>query len=224
VTAVFLVVDAGFFSANLLKIADGGWLPLLLGAGVFIVMTIWRSGVNCVHASLEQTEESPQQFLADLAAGKIPRVPGTAVFLTRFAQQIPPLMLYHVKHMGALHRRVITLTVEFEQTPRVAEERRCDIQHIADGIWHATARFGFVEIPDLRDALDHLRQLDSSLDIDGAIYFAARDLIVRKSGRGLLAHWQLPLFAFLFRNAVKVLDRFNLPSRNVVEIARQIEV
>jgi KUP system potassium uptake protein len=224
VAGLFLVVDSAFFCANLLKIADGGWLPLTLGAAVFFVMTTWRSGVDCVHEVLAQSADESKHFLADVAAGRIPRVPGTAIFLTRSAQAVPPLVIFHVKHMGSLHRRVVTLKVEFEETPRVADERRCDVEHIADGIWHATVRFGFLEIPDLRAALSRFQQLDSSIDTDGAVYFAARDLIVRKAGHARLAHWRLPVFAFLYRNAVKVVDRFNLPSRNVVEIGRQIEV
>ena len=110
--------------------------------------------------------------------------------------------------------------------PRVPADDRCDAEHIADGIWHATVRFGFLEIPDLRAALTRLKDLDPSIDTDGAVYFAARDIVVRKGGRGraLLSQWRLPLFAFLYRNAVRAIDRFNLPSRNVVEIARQIEV
>ena len=126
--------------------------------------------------------------------------------------------------MGSLHERVIMLTVEFDEIPRVSAERRCHAEHIADGIWHATVRFGFLEIPDLRRALADLKHLDPLIDTDHGVYFAARDLIVRKPGHGALSHWRLPLFAFLYRNAVKVVDRFNLPSRNVVEIARKIEV
>jgi KUP system potassium uptake protein len=133
-------------------------------------------------------------------------------------------MIYHVEHMGSLHERVVTLTVVFEETPRVEPERRCEAEQIAEGIWHAVTRFGFMEIPDLCRALTNLKHLDPKLDTDGGVYFAARDLIVRKPGHGRLAHWRLPLFAFLFRNAVKVVDRFRLPSRNVVEVARKIEV
>jgi KUP system potassium uptake protein len=224
VAAVFLIVDMAFFYANLLKIADGGWLPLTLGAGVFFIMSTWRSGVDCVHAALGQSEAESKQILDDLAAKKIPRVPGTAIFLTKSPQTIPPLMIYHIQHMGSLHERVVTLTVEFEETPRVDPERRCEAQQIADGIWHAVARFGFMEIPDLRRALGNLQALDPKIDTDEGVYFAARDLIVRKPGHGRLAHWRLPVFAFLYRNAVKVVDRFRLPSRNVVAVARKIEV
>jgi len=224
VAGAFLLVDLAFFCANLLKIADGGWLPLTLGGVVFFIMTTWRSGVECIHVGIEQPEEASRELLARLASGKVARVPGTAIFLTRRAQQIPPLMIDHVKHMGSLHERVITLTVLFEPTPRVSQQHRCAIEPIAKGIWHATVRFGFVEIPDLGHALTRLQDLDPQIELGTAIYFAARDLVVRRAGRGLLAHWRLPLFAFLYRNAVKVIDRFNLPPSNVVEIARQIEV
>jgi KUP system potassium uptake protein len=224
VAGVFLVVDLAFFYANLLKIAEGGWLPLTLGAGIFFIMSTWRSGVDCVHDSLEQLGDEQQQFLSELAAGSVPRVPGTAIFLTKSARKIPQLMISHVRQMGSLHERVVTLTVEFQEIPRVPEQQRCDAERIAEGIWHATARFGFLEIPDLRRALSKLKLLDPSIDPDGAVYFAARDLIVRKAGHGALSHWRLPLFAFLYRNAVKAVDRFRLPSRNVVEIARKIEV
>jgi KUP system potassium uptake protein len=224
VAGTFLVLDLAFFCANLLKIAEGGWLPLTLGAAVFFIMTTWRSGVDCVHESLEQPEEVAERFLSELSAGKIPRVPGTAIFLTKTTQKIAPLVIYHVQHMGSLHERVVTLTVEFDETPRVGDQQRCHAEHVAEGIWHATVRFGFLEIPDLRRALANLKHLDPSIDTDHGVYFAARDLIVRKAGRAALSHWRLPLFAFLYRNSVKVVDRFNLPPRNVVEIARKIEV
>jgi KUP system potassium uptake protein len=225
VAGVFLVLDSAFFYANLLKIAEGGWLPLTLGAVIFFIMTTWRSGVDCVHDALEQPDEVAEGFLSKLAAGKIPRVPGTAIFLTKASsQKIAPLVIHHVQHMGSLHERVVMLMVHFEEIPRVSGDQRCHAEYIAEGIWHATVRFGFLEIPDLRRALANLKHLDPLIDTEHGVYFAARDLIVRAPGHGALSHWRLPLFAFLFRNAAKVVDRFNLPSRNVVEIARKIEV
>jgi KUP system potassium uptake protein len=225
VAGVFLVVDVAFFGANLLKIGEGGWLPLSLGGTIFFIMSTWRAGVDCVHESLEQPDSVGQQIVADLAAGKIPRVPGTAVFLTKSSLTIPPLVVYHIQHMGALHEQVITLTVEFKETPRIPPEERCQPgEQVAKGFWHARARFGFNEIPDLSRALTRLKTLDPAIDIDGAVYFAARDLIVRKPGHTGVSHWRVAIFAFLYRNAVKVVDRFNLTQRNVVEIARKIEV
>jgi KUP system potassium uptake protein len=220
----FLVVDAAFFCANLLKIVEGGWVPLALGAILFFVMVTWRFGVTAMHTTLVQKPEAPQHFLSDLLANRIPRVPGTAVFLTRSSQEIPPLLIEHVKHMGALQQSVLTLTVVFEDTPRIAAGPRCMAEQIAAGIWHVAIRFGFVEIPDLCAALHEIPDLDPSIDLENAVYFVAHDQVVRKSANSLLPRWRAPLFAFLYRNAVKAIDRFNLPSQSVVEIGRQIEL
>jgi KUP system potassium uptake protein len=224
IAGAFLAVDLTFFSANLLKIVEGGWLPLTLGAIVFFIMLTWHSGIDAIHMSLAQQTQASQQLLADLQAERIPRVPGTAVFLTRLTQQVPYLLIDHVRHMGALHRSVITLTVVFEETPRICPAERCSVEKIANGIWHVTIRFGFVEIPDLCAALYDVPDLDPSIDLENAVYFGARDQIVNRSSSSLMPNWRIPLFAFLYRNAVKAVDRFNLPSQRVVEIGRQIEV
>ena len=220
----FLIVDVVYFSANMLKIADGGWLPLTLGLIIFFIMLTWRSGIDAVRTSLANASQTPERFLASLKTGEIPRVPGTAIFLTRTYQKIPPLMIDHVKHMGALQRSVIALTVRFEEPPRVEDVERCTVEKIGEGIWSVTIRFGFVEIPDLASALKRVKGLDSSINLDKAIYFATRDLVVAKPGTSLLSRLRLPVFAFLYRNAVKVVDRFSLPPERVVEVARQIEI
>jgi KUP system potassium uptake protein len=224
VAGVFLCVDVGFFCANLLKIADGGWLPLTFGALVFAVMLTWRWGVDAVREALVRASQPPERLLADLAAGKVPRVPGVAIFLTRSNQLLPPLMIDHVKHMGALHQTVIALTVVFEDIPRAPAEQRGSVERIADGIWRVTLRFGFIEIPDIPKALKDLEGFDPPIDLDTAIYFASCDLVVGAGRRNLIRAWRLPLFAFLYRNAVKAVDRFSLPPPNVVEIAREVEI
>lgn len=224
IAGVFLIVDMSFFCANLLKIAEGGWLPLTLGALVYFIMVTWRAGINSVHMSLAQNPDTTQNFFANLEANRIARVPGTSVFLTRTTQQVPFMLIDYVKHTGALHRSVMTLTVVFEETPRVSPEERCSVEKIADGIWHVAIRFGFIEIPDLCAALHDVPDLDPSIDLENAIYFGARDQVVNKTASSLMPSWRVPLFAFLYRNAVKAVDRFNLPSQSVVEIGRQIEV
>ena len=224
IAGLFLIVDFGFFAANLMKIAEGGWLPLTFGALTFFLMLTWRSGGDAVRGSLAHASEAPEEFIADLAAGKVPRVPGTAVFLTRTSQKVPPLLIDHVTHMGALHRSVIALTILFEESPRIVDGSRCSVEKIAAGIWRVTMRFGFIEIPDLNASLKRVKGLDPSIDLDHATYFATRDLIVARPGSSMFAHWRLAIFAFLYRNAVKVVDRFSLPPDRVVEIARQIEL
>jgi len=224
IAGVFLIVDLGFFSANLLKIADGGWLPLTLGAGVFMIMATWRSGLDSVRVSLSQTAKTPETFLAELQAGHTPRVPGTALFLTRDDGHIPPLLVDHVAHMGALHRHVLILTVAFAETPRAPDEAPGVVEEVGEGIWRVKIEFGFIEIPDLGAALRKLSGLDPAIDLDCAIYFASRDIVVPRASGSHLARVRTAIFAFLYRNAVRIVDRFSLPADKVVEIARQIEI
>jgi KUP system potassium uptake protein len=224
VGGLFLMVDVSFFGANLLKIADGGWLPLTLGVLIFTLMLIWRSGIEAVRARAAQHAPSAQPFVAELKTSQVPRVLGTAIFLTRANQNIPPLMIDHVRQMGALHRHAIALHVIFEEAPRVAHATRCDVTDLGDGIWHIKMRFGFMEIPDLSARLKELGDLDPKTNLDHAIFFGSRDLVVRRTGSKVLSHGRLQLFSFLYRNAVRMVDRFYLPTRRVVEIARLIEI
>jgi KUP system potassium uptake protein len=224
VCGVFLIVDIGFFGANLFKIADGGWVPLAVGFGLFFVMSTWREGLDAMHESLAAASHRPGPFLKRLQEGKIPRVPGVAVFLTRAHDTIPSLVVDHIRHMGALHQEVVTLTVNFLATPRVTPGERCKVEPVGEGITHADVAFGFVEIPDLQRVLAETKGLPSDFDLKQAVYFAARDQAVHHAGVSRMPKWRLPVFEFLHRNAQKLVDRFNLPPDNVVEIARQVEI
>ncbi|MFI4889717.1 MAG: potassium transporter Kup [Steroidobacterales bacterium] len=224
VGGLLICVDAGFFAANLLKIAEGGWVPLTFAAVLFLVMITWRSGIEAIRASLTQIPQSEDQFLQDLATGKIPRVDGTMVFLTRSTFKVSRLIMDHAHFMGSLPRHVIALSVTFDETPRVAGPACTVISKVADGWWQVSAHFGFVEIPNLRLALQRAKGLDPSIDLDKAVFVATRDLVVHKPGSKVLRQGRLGLFAFLYRNAVKATDRFSLPPHNVLEIARQIEI
>ncbi len=224
VTALFLVVDTSFFLANLLKIADGGWLPLTFAAILFSIMVTWRTGVDAIRATLVQTPEAGERFLADLKSGAIPRVDGTTVFLTRSTQKVSRLIIDHARFVGVLPRHAIALSIVFEDTPRIDGPKCSLVEHIGEGLWHVVARFGFIEIPDLRAALNHAHGLDKAIDLDKAMFVGTRDLVVSKPARSALKGWRMALFAFLYRNSVKVVDRFNLAPENVIEIARQIEI
>ena len=224
VAGALLIVDVTFFAANLLKIADGGWLPLILGLLVFAVMTTWREGVDALRASLEARRHGEHDFLADLERGKVPRVPGTAVFFTREQDGVPASIVDHIKTMGALHEFVICLTVLFDETPRVEPDKRALVQAIGAGITRVVLRFGFIEITDIGAVLRDLRGLDAGVDLDRAIFFGIRGIVAPQSRGRVLPRWRLPIFAFLYRNAVKIVDRFNLPASSVVEVGREIEI
>ena len=224
VSGVFLVVDATFFAANLLKIADGGWIPLGFGMLIFLVMTTWHRGTEAVRQSLEAATEPFERFRARLAAEAIPRTPGTAVFLTRITGAVPPMIVQHVAQLGVLPQTLVALTVAFEDIPRARRLERGDLRRVFDGFWHLTVHYGFMEVPDLPEALRAARDLGCPIDLDHAVYLASRDEVVRDAARPRLAGWRLPLFAVLFRNAARAVDRFNLPPHNFVEIGRRIAI
>jgi KUP system potassium uptake protein len=224
VSGIFLVVDLAFFAANLLKIASCGWIPLLFGAVVFTIMVTWRRGVDVVRTQLARLTETQEMFLNSLGAGKIPRVAGTAVFLSRSPSPVPPLMARHVNQFGVLPETAIGLTIDFSERPRVAPDERMEIAQVAEGIWHITVRFGFVEVPNLPMVLVDAKRHGCPIDLDGALYFGARDDVVRAETKGGLVAWRRMLFGFMYRNAVHTVDRFNLPPEQFVEVGRQVAV
>ena len=221
---VFLTVDFAFFAANLLKIGQGGWIPLTFGAMIFILMTTWRTGIEAVHQKLEATTESATQFFKRLADKKIPRVPGTGVFLTRMGASIPPPIIDHVAQVGALYETLVALTVVFEEIPRVPDADRIEILNSFENLWHITVHYGFMEVPDLPSALRRFKDLGFSIDLTDAIYFASRDQVARSKTAKCVMPWRLPLFAFMFRNSLRTSDLFNLQPRNFLEIGRQVEI
>jgi KUP system potassium uptake protein len=224
VGGVFLIVDAAYFGANLMKIAEGGWLPLTLGLVIFLVMVIWRLGLDKFRRISARRTNAHGELEAALRHGRIPRPPGVAVFLTRTCRGMPSVILDYVAHTGALHATALAVTVSFRQSPRISPARRVTIRELGDGVWAAKVRFGFVEIPDIPAALAGAKALEGNIDLDKAIFFAPRDRVMPKPRRLGLGRLRLALFAFLFRNAVRAVDRFRLPSRQVLEVGREIEI
>jgi KUP system potassium uptake protein len=224
VAAVFIVVDTSFFTANLLKIAEGGWLPLTFAAALFIVMITWRRGIEAIRKTLVQQPQDAEKFLADLKSGAVPRVEGTTVFLTRSTQKVSRLIMDQAHFVGVLPRNAIALSVVFESTPRILGPTCTVVDNVGEGLWHLVARFGFMEIPDLRQALLKTHGLPADIDFDKAMFVGTRDLVVSRRDDASLRGWRMALFAFLYRNSVKIVDRFNLAPSNAIEIARQIEI
>jgi KUP system potassium uptake protein len=222
ISGLFMLIDLAFFGANLMKIREGGWIPLLLGGLIFIVMTTWRRGIEATRRSLVQRPESIGEFLATLKSGTIARVPGTAVFFSRGDAAVPAVLVGHVAQMKALQETVVSLTVRFEDYPRVPPSERATVEQVADGFWHVTVRFGFIEVPNVVAALACAQEKGCGIDLGDAVYFAAHDQVVRsKTGRRLPA-WRRLLFAAMYRNAVRLPDRFDLPPETFLEIGRQI--
>ncbi len=225
VTLSLVIVDTSFFIANLLKIAEGGWLPLTFAAILFFIMVTWRRGVDAIRAKLTQPPEVGAAFLAELNAGVIPRIKGATVFLTRSPQRVSRLIIDHVRSVGVLPQHAVALSISFEDTPRIVGPRCSQVESLGEGLWRVVAKFGFLEIPNLREALKNARELDhAAIDFDQARFVGTRDLVVSKPHQSVMSAFRMELFAFLYRNSVKAVDRFNLPPEHVVEIARQIEI
>lgn len=222
-TCIFLAVDLAFFSANLLKILEGGWIPLTLGALVFIIMTTWHSGVEAMRQRSAARSLQPAEFFVLLRSDNVVRVPGTAVFLTRLGKAIPPVIVNYVKQVGSLQKTVIALTVSFEDVPRVRSKDRVRIEQLNDGFWHVTVHFGFVEIPDL-PAILRFAKKDGVPVLDGASYYIERNDLISRKHRNPLSQWRVALFSFMSRNSAHAIDRFKIPSSALIEIGRRIEL
>jgi KUP system potassium uptake protein len=223
-SGVFLAVDFTFFAANLFKIREGGWIPLVFGTLVFIVMVTWHFGFEAMRRRHTVLTETPEEFFRLLKKSAVPRVPGTAIFLTRLATTTPFLIVEHVAQMRAMYETAVALTVQFENIPRVALRDRIELMKVAEGFWHIIAHFGFVQIPDIPAALRQAKDRGCPIDLEDAIYFGSRDAVVCSKRRSWLVRAGLRLFALMFRNSVRTVDLFNIPPENFVEVGRQIEI
>jgi KUP system potassium uptake protein len=220
----FLIVDAGFFVSNTMKIVDGGYVPLVLAAAVYLVMYIWHRGATAISRRVHECLMPFETFLARLDRDRIARVSGTAVFLTRALTDTPPVLVWHVQHNRALHTHVLALTAQIAQVPWIAEESRVTVSPMGPGFWRAIARYGFMERPDIPRLLADLAEQGCTIDLADVTYYVGHETVTgRQDGKGL-PRWQESLFAAMERNAVHVTDFFSLPADQVVEIGRQISI
>jgi len=224
VAGAFLVVDAAFLAANLAKIAGGGYVPLLLAAAVYGVMLVWHTGAQAISARLQETVMPIASFMALISEGRIPRVPGTAVFLTRTEHDAPPVMVWHLKHNRALHENVFVLTVLIEAVPWIDDARRLTFQEIAPRFWRAVARYGFMERPDIPALLQTAHAGGCGVDLSDVTYYVGLETVVPSDSANALPRWLEALFAAMQRNSAHVSDYFKLPRDAVVEIGREVAI
>ncbi|WP_407147426.1 potassium transporter Kup [Bradyrhizobium sp. ORS 86] len=222
-TGVLLTVDLAFFLANLFKIEEGGWIPLLFGALVFAVMTTWHRGIDALHRRGMARAQHVDAFVASLREQHVARVPGTAIFLTRLGHRIPPIIADYVRQAHSLHRTAIALTASFESVPRIRPADRIRCEQLCEGLWHITVHFGFVEIPDLPTVLANAKQIGVPVQHDTTYYIERHDPVSRPR-RNPLARFQIALFAFMARNSAHAIDRFRIPSGSLIEIGSRMEI
>jgi KUP system potassium uptake protein len=220
----FLIVDAAFFAANLVKVFDGGYVPLVLAGMICVAMWVWRRGTNAVRERVHATETPIDQLMVEVESQAIPRVPGTAVFLSRAVGGAPPVLVWHLKHNRSLHAFVYVLHIDVASTPRVNPANRLVVKEAAPNFWRAEAHYGFMEHPDVTTILRESSRVGCPLDLSDVTYFVGHETIVqRDDGKGL-PHWMVMVFAAMTRNASRINDFLDLPTDQVVEIGRQVAI
>jgi len=225
-TGAFIVWDTVFFSATLLKIPEGGWFPLAMGAVMFTVMITWRRGREILMARLKQQSIPLDTFLQSLLANPPVRVPGTAVFLTSTPNAVPHALLHNLMHNKVLHKRVVFLTVTVKDEPFVREKERIEIEPLSHECYRILMHFGFKDQPDVPKALELCAQQDPQLEFQTlqTSYFLSRETVIASKRTDGMALWRERLFATLARNAGSPVEYFNLPANRVIEVGTQIEI
>ncbi len=224
VAAVFFLVDGGFFASNLMKLADGGYVPLLLAAVVYAVMLIWHRGLAAIRERVHENPVPLADFFAGIARDAVARVPGTAVFLTRVKDATPPVMQWYVRHSHALHDKVIAVTLETASVPWIAASERVRLSQPIPGFWVVSACYGFMERPDMPALLHQLAAIGCGPDLGQLTYFVGSEHIVpREDGRGL-PRWMEALFSAMLRNSVHLPDYLNVPREQLIDLGRQVAI
>ncbi len=224
VAGCFIVVDSAFLLANSMKIAEGGYVPLTLAALVYGAMWVWHSGRNAVTDALIEKQPSLADLFGELEQRNVPRVRGTAIFLTRSKRGVPPVLAWHLQHNRSLHEKVMIVNVIIEPVPVVGPAERLQFTQEAPNFWRATAHFGFMERPDIPAVLREATAKGCSLTLEDVTYYVGHETVVpREDGKGL-ASWHVALFAVMDRNAARVTDFFKLPVNDVVEIGREVAI
>jgi KUP system potassium uptake protein len=223
-TGLFLIIDGAFFGANIIKVGQGGWLPLVIAGVIFTVMITWKRGRRILAERIQAEARPLDDFLAEARGETITRVPGTAIFMSGTASKTPPALRHNLEHNKVLHQQVIFVTVKTEQIPYVPEEQRLEVEHLGDGIYRAKVHYGFMEDPNIPAVLaagegDALPRLDP----DDTTYFLGRETIISTSRAGM-AEWREKLFALMSRNATTATAFFGIPPDRVVELGEQIEL
>ncbi len=223
-TGFFMLIDSTLFAAALLKIHDGGWFPLVLGAAVFTVMTTWHRGRVLLFERLRDSTVPLQPFLDSVSREPIMRVPGTAVFLTATPDATPHALLHSLKHYKVFHERVVFLTVEFRDVSWVPFEERVRCERLGHECWRVRIRYGFMNRPDIPQALELCGALGLELEPMETSFFLSREKIVPGAGGEGMAAWRDRLFAAMARNAGNITDFFNIPTNRVIELGTRVEI
>jgi KUP system potassium uptake protein len=219
--SLFLVIDLAFFSANLLKIMDGGWFPILIGIIIFTVMATWKRGRGLLLDRLKKESMALDPFIESIANHPPTRVPGNAVFLTQNPEGVPHSLLHNLKHNKVLHERVVLLTVKIEDIPHTELEDRIKVEDLTNGFYRVMVYYGFKDDPDIPAEIETLKDQGIELDTMSTSFFIGKESLIATRDSDM-AYWREKLFVGMFRNADSITNHFNLPPNRVIELGAQV--
>ncbi len=222
VVMLFLIVDGAYFAANLTKVPEGGWFPLLVGAIAFTLLTTWAKGRQLMRQRMTEAG-LPLDIFAKSARGSTARVPGTAIFMNSGSKGTPSALLHNIKHNKVLHERVIVLTVNIADVPYVEEVDRCSIEELGDGFFRVILNYGFMQETDVPTALQRREMCGGPFDMMKTSFFLSRQTLLTAENPGMMV-WREKLFAWMMRNAATPMEFFRLPTNRVVELGSQVEI
>ena len=220
---LFLVVDLAFFGANVLKIPDGGWVPLVIGLIIFVLMLTWKNGRTLVYGRLKSESMAIEPFIEAVGAHPPARVPGMAVFMTPNPDGVPHAMLHNLKHNKVLHEKVMILTVKFLDVPHTNIEERVTVEAMMHEFYRVTVRYGFKDEPDLPRDLVLCAARGLSVDPMDTSFFIGKEILIPTEKTGM-AIWRKKIFVGLFRSAETITNQFKLPPNRVVELGSQLKI
>ena len=222
-TGIFFVVDFAFWASNLMKLFEGGWFPLVIGGGIFLLMITWSDGRRLLNESRKADGFSLADFLEAIFVAPPARVEGTAVFLTAEIGSVPNALLHNLKHNKVLHRQNLFVTVRSHEVPWIGLNKRIEIEPLHHDCWQVIVNYGFKNDPDLPKALEQLKVHGAELDPMTTSYFLSRDIVIPTIGGGM-ATWREKLFAQMHLNASAAAEFLKLPNNSVVELGSKIEI
>jgi KUP system potassium uptake protein len=222
-TGFFFLVDLTYLSANVVKIIDGGWFPILIGGFMFTLMMTWKQGRRLMSESLRNDSVDLKSFLESVFISPPTRVSGTAVFLVSDEGLTPNALLHNLKHNKVLHERNLFVTVKHHEVPWIAESARCQMTMLDNDCWQVLLNFGFKDEPDVPAALAGLRAQGCPVDDMDTSYFLSRDIVIPTFAGGM-SGWREKLFAGMHRNASAAADFLRLPTNRVVELGSKVEI
>jgi KUP system potassium uptake protein len=222
-TGFFFVVDIVFFSANVVKVFEGGWFPLAIGGAMFLLMTTWKRGRYLMSARLREEAIELPLFLDSIFVSPPIRVTGTAVFLSAEKGATPFALLHNLKHNKVMHEQNLFVSVQHHEVPWIGFDRRCEIESLGHACWQVVLNFGFKNEPDVPEALKLLKGRGIQIDDMETSYFLSRDQVI-PTLRGGMAMWREKLFASMHRNAGAAADFLSLPTNRIVELGSKVEI